>query len=276
MQMKKLFPALLVLAVALAAFWIIFAAESTSEDTAQGMLANGGSFDVAAPVDTRLAALEQAVRTERQARHLLQEEVFFLTEELERLSAENTAPEFAAESSNPAQVSNVTRGNLRGRSAPENRVARLVAGGFTEGEADWIVRRESELQMASLQARYDADRNGTPQDYFQNRQASSIALREELGDADYERYLESNGRSTRVAISTVLESSPAKMAGLQTGDEIINYDGRRVFSMSDLNRETLQGQAGQNVVIDFMREGIQMQVAIARGPVGIMGGRRYR
>jgi hypothetical protein len=49
-----------------------------------------------------------------------------------------------------------------------------------------------------------------------------------------------------------------------------------VFSMADLNRETLQGEAGRNVVIDFMREGIQMQVAIARGPVGIMGGRRYR
>jgi S1-C subfamily serine protease len=165
---------------------------------------------------------------------------------------------------------------VRGRNAPENRAARLVAGGFTEGEAEWIVRRESELQMESLQARYDADRNGTQQDYFQNRQATAFALREELGDADYERYLESNGRSTRVAVSTVLESSPAQMAGLQMGDEIINYDGRRVFSMADLNRETLQGEAGRNVAVDFMREGIQMQVAIARGPVGIMGGRRYR
>jgi hypothetical protein len=274
--MKKLYSAILLLAIASIAYWINSAAVSTTVDTAQGAPAIAGSFDDAAPVDTRLAALEQAVRTERQARHLLQEEVFFLTEELERLIAGDAVLETAPEITDAAQVASVTRGNVRGRNAPENRAARLVAGGFTEGEAEWIVRRESELQMESLQARYDADRNGTQQDYFQNRQATAFALREELGDTDYERYLESNGRSTRVAVSTVLESSPAQMAGLQMGDEIINYDGRRVFSMSDLNRETLQGEAGQNVVIDFMREGIQMQVAIARGPVGIMGGRRYR
>jgi hypothetical protein len=274
--MKKLYSLILVLAIALAAYWINSAAESTRADTAPVAPASADSFDDTAPVDTRLAALEQAVRTERQARHLLQEEVFFLTEELERLTSGDAVPETAPETTDAAQVTSVTRGNVRGRNSSENRATRLVAGGFTEGEAEWIVRRESELQMESLQARYDADRNGTQQDYFQNRQATAFALREELGDADYERYLESNGRSTRVAVSTVLESSPAQMAGLQMGDEIINYDGRRVFSMSDLNRETLQGEAGQNVVIDFMREGIQMQVAIARGPVGIMGGRRYR
>lgn len=274
--MKKLYSAILVLAIALAAYWYNSAAELTRDDTAQGAPAKADSFADTAPVNTRLAALEQAVRIERQARHLLQDEVFFLTEELERLTAEEAVPEFATETANAAQVTSITRGNVRGRNASENRAARLVAGGFTEGEADWIVRRESELQMESLQARYDADRNGTPQDYFQNRLATAMALREELGDADYERYLESNGRSTRVAISTVLESSPAQMAGLQIGDEIINYDGRRVFSMADLNRETLQGIVGQNVVVDFMRDGIQMQVVIARGPVGIMGGRRYR
>ncbi len=274
--MKKLYSTILVLAIALAAYWYNSAAELTKANTAQGAPAKADSFADTAPVDTRLAALEQAVRTERQARHLLQDEMFFLTEELERLSTGNAVPESATEIDNAAQIASLTRGNVRGRNDLEYRAARLVAGGFTEGEADWIVRRESELQMESLQARYDADRNGTPQDYFQNRQATAMALREELGDADYERYLASNGRSTRVAISTVLESSPAQMAGLQIGDEIINYDGRRVFSMADLNRETLQGVAGQNVVVDFMRDGIQMQVVIARGPVGIMGGRRYR
>ena len=45
--------------------------------------------------------------------------------------------------------------------------------------------------------------------------------------------------------------------------------------MSDLISETLQGEPGQNVVVDFMRDGVQMQVVIARGPFGITGGRRY-
>ena len=78
--MKKLYSAILVLAIACVAYWINSAAESTRTDTAQVAPAIAGSFDDTAPVDTRLAALEQAVRTERQARHLLQEEVFFLTD----------------------------------------------------------------------------------------------------------------------------------------------------------------------------------------------------
>ncbi len=40
-------------------------------------------------VETRIAALEQAVSDERLARQLLQQEVLFLTEELEQLSAGN-------------------------------------------------------------------------------------------------------------------------------------------------------------------------------------------
>jgi hypothetical protein len=74
--MKKFYFAILVLAIASIAYWINSAAVSTTADTAQGAPTFADSFDDAAPVDTRLAALEQAVRTERQARHLLQEEVF--------------------------------------------------------------------------------------------------------------------------------------------------------------------------------------------------------
>ena len=161
------------------------------------------------------------------------------------------------------------------RNTAAGRIERLVAGGFSASEAERIVKRESQLQMTALQARYDAEKNGTPEDFRQTRQSMTNTLRQELGDADYERYLESNGRSTRVAVSSVLESSPAQTAGLQNGDEIVNYDGKRIFSMTDLNQQTMQGEPGQNVVVDFMRDGVLMQVAIARGPVGITGGRRF-
>jgi hypothetical protein len=275
--MKKIIPALAVLlfVTAATAYWMYPTAESTDSTghtPATAATASSLPLDGSAPVGERLAALEQAVRTERQARQLLQEEVVFLTGELSRLTIDDSGQ--TEDVPDIAPIANVLRSNSRLRNSAENRADRLVAGGFTQGEADWIIRRESELRMESLQARYDADRNGTQQDFLQSRQATANGLRQELGDADYERYLTSNGRSTRVAVSSVLESSPAQTAGLQTGDEIINYDGQRVFSMSDLVSETLRGELGQNVAVDFMRDGVQMQVVIARGPFGIMGGRR--
>ena len=77
-------------------------------------------------------------------------------------------------------------------------------------------------------------------------------------------------------MSSVIESSPEQSAGLQPGDEIVRYDGERVFNMTDLTQRTMDGAAGQNVIVDIMRNGQPMQIVMPRGPVGISGGRRTR
>ena len=168
------------------------------------------------------------------------------------------------------------RERYRRRNSIEGRVERLIEAGFLPSQASMIVSRESELQMESLRARYEAERNGDPTDYWRNRNLTSETIRQELGDADYERYLVANNRSTSITVSSVIESSPAQSAGLQAGDEIIRYDGERVFSMTDLTRQTMDGTAGQNIVVDIMRNGTSMQIVMPRGPVGISGGRRTR
>ena len=128
--------------------------------------------------------------------------------------------------------------------------------------------------MQALQARFEAERSGEDVDWMENRTLTSDTLRSELGDADYERYLEANNRSTSISVSSVIESSPAQSAGLMPGDEIIRYDGERVFSMTDLTRRTMVGEPGQTVLVDVMRNGNLMQIVMPRGPVGITGGRR--
>jgi membrane-associated protease RseP (regulator of RpoE activity) len=234
------------------------------------------SFDRAAPLEQRIRSLEQAVSDERMARQLLQDEVLILTMELERLSPDVGLVEVEA----PVETTVVdSRENRRAeyarRNSREGRKGRLIEAGFQPGRAELIVQRESELQMQALQERYDAQRDGTPFDYSQGRNSSDNTLRAELGDADYERYLEASGRSTSVAISNVIESSPGQRAGLQNGDEIVRYDGARVFSMSDLNSLTMDGDPGVNITVDIIRDGIPMQVVLPRGPVGISAGRRY-
>jgi hypothetical protein len=235
------------------------------------------SFDAGLPVEERVTALERAVSDERFARQLLQEELFYLTAELEHIAGsydaeapdETDAEQADAESGDPG----LTRRELwLRRNSIEGRMERLIEAGFLPSQASEIIRRESELQMESIKSRYEAERSDDPAAYWRNRTSTSTTLRAELGDADFERYLVANDRPTTISVSSVIESSPAQSAGLQAGDEIVRYDGERVFSMSDITRQTLAGTAGQNVIVDIMRDGTPMQIVLPRGPVGITGG----
>lgn len=272
---KLIFAALISLAVGFAAAsWIAQeSADSTAGMPAERSYANL-SFDPGASVEQRIRALERAVSDERQARQLLQEEVLILTEELERVSVPAPRSETDESVENGQAERESRRAANRRRYSTEGRIERLVEAGFEPARAEWIVQRESELQMIALQTRYDAERNGEEVDYFGSRNAASQQLRDELGDVDYEQYLAANGRPTSVAISTVMESSPAQSAGLRVGDEIVRYGGERIFSMSDLSRVTMEGDPGVSIVLDIVRDGTPMQVVLPRGPVGITAGRR--
>ena len=136
--------------------------------------------------------------------------------------------------------------------------------------------RESELQMEAMQARFEAQRLGEAFDFSDTRLNPGAALRAEIGDTEYEQYLEASRRPTSVRVGAVLESSPGQSAGLQPGDEIIRYDGQRVFNTFELNQQTIQGEPGQSVVIDVRRDGVIMQVVVPRGPIGVTTGRNFR
>jgi S1-C subfamily serine protease len=102
-------------------------------------------------------------------------------------------------------------------------------------------------------------------------------LRAEIGDAEYEQYRQANGWPTVVEVAAILESSPAQQAGLQAGDQIVSYNGTRVFDIGELNRFTMGSDPGGTVVVDIVRDGIPMQVVLPSGPIGVtVGGRRGR
>lgn len=124
-----------------------------------------------------------------------------------------------------------------------------------------------------MQARFEAQRAGDMQAMFAANSRSESGMRSVLGDLDYERYLQAYGRPTTVGIGAVIESSPGQVAGLQAGDEIVRYDGQRVFSYSDVNNQQLQGEPGESIVVDILRDGVPMQIVMPRGPIGIQAGR---
>lgn len=235
----------------------------------------GDYFDPTAATDARIRALEAAVAEERNARQLLEEELQALYAEIEALAGQRQGdPELLVAPGQDARaVARQRTARAEAYNSLTDRAARLVEGGFSPERADWIVRREDELEMAAMQAQFEARRSGEPLNRFDPAVNPVLALRAEIGDAEYAQYLEANGRSTSVMVASVIESSPGQRAGLQAGDEIVSYNGTRVFNTWELNQQTMQGEPGQTVVVDIMRDGMPMQVVLPRGPIGVSTGR---
>lgn len=232
-------------------------------------------FDQSAGTEARIRALEVAVAEERNARMLLEEELQVLYAALDEISASGAGPDEDPDGRDSDAQVRETRQQLSAVDADWRR-GRLVAAGFSEDRAEWIMRRESELEMQRMQVLYEARRTGERPPDFRLSTDPERALRAEIGDAEYEQYLQAYGRSTSVAVGSVLESSPGQRAGLQPGDQIVAYGGERVFNYADLGSRTMAATPGQPVVVDIVRDGIPMQVVVESGPIGISNSRSAR
>jgi len=261
------------------AFWLQPSSELPIAEAAPG----AGAISTArpGPIDPgaaqRLVDLEQALDAEILQRSALEDRVAELAAQLEARGespARGRAGQGGINGPDPAVVEQRARVRREAAATPEERqrlqIERMVAAGLAPDRAEWINRRTQELRMQAMQAQYEAKRDGRPPPP-ENLEATT--LRAELGDQDYERFLTAQGRSTSVNIMGVLASSPAEHAGLQPGDEIVAYDGKRVFDVVELNELTLGGtSAATSVVVDVRRNGQNMQIVLPRGPLGVWGG----
>ena len=150
------------------------------------------------------------------------------------------------------------------------RSERLLDAGFSQSQVEYLLQREEEIRLANLNAQWERRRQ---QFLEENSGQENDPLRDELSEADYERYLQATGRPTSVYISQIMTNSQAGFAGFQAGDEIVRYNGERVYNFNDLNRANVQGNLGEPVVIDVIRNGAPLQLTVERGPLGIVGGR---
>jgi hypothetical protein len=244
------------------------AAESAPRNA--GMASSASLAERVAELETRLAAVLDEQRD-------LQTELAALNGALQQGAAPASesaqAPEPPTDEPAPFLRTSGFRGAPDSADALAQRVERLIAAGFAPDRAQWLVQREAQLRMDALYSQYQAAREGTPRDPRAFLDTTS-ALRAEIGDSEYEHYLEATGRPTNVAVGQVLASSPAEQAGLKPGDRIVAYAGERVFDMRDINALTLKGEPGQPVAVDVLRDGATVQLYVPRGPIGIFGGGR--
>lgn len=241
-------------------------------------------FDPTAPLDERLAALERVVAQERDARAVLEEQIMALLEEIDRIDAEGPA----VIASEVAQM-NEMRARADTTSSPpgpieavpqdyrDQQIRQLVAGGFSDARAQWIVDQTTQYQYDAMRARYEARQSGeriSDPTIFD----PDARLRATLGDREYEDYLAASGRPTSVSVQSIMASSPASAAGLQPGDQIQTYDGQRIFNTRELQMASFNAPAGTSVTVEVMRNGMPITMTLPAGPLGvtIVGSNRRR
>jgi hypothetical protein len=245
-------------------------------------------------LDRRFSDLENSVALERNERQALADEFAGLRDSIASLSARSVGDDeelrsdplqrFATASGDDVRIARLANrtGEPFSDFMPRNPEAldqflrqqqldRLASAGFPLGRAQTILQREGEIEVEALRARYAATQTGaTPQEVAN---ITPLALlRSELGDADFAKYLEARGRPTSISVREVLRNSPAEIAGLRAGDEIVAYDGQRVFAMNELTALAYGATVGEAVPLRVIREGQSIQVYIQAGPIGITAG----
>ena len=150
----------------------------------------------------------------------------------------------------------------------------LVKAGIDPERADDIMRRKNEIELKKLELRDRAIREhyfgtGRYNSELSTLAADDVSLREELGDAAYDRYLYTTGQNNRVKVTSVMTGSQAELADMQEGDIILSYDDRNLFDWSELQQATTQGERGEYVNVNLLRDGQLLNLWIPRGPLGV-------
>ena len=164
----------------------------------------------------------------------------------------------------------------------EDLMGEFLNVGFDQDRAAELISRSAEIDMERLYLRdqasrenwLDSERYSEALRKLENR---SETLRDELGDDEYDRYLYASGGSNRIRIDSIIEGSPAQLAGLRPGDTIRSYNGAAVFSIGEVQVATKGGQYGELIPVEIVRNGETSLSYIPRGPLGVtLRARRQR
>lgn len=222
---------------------------------------SGETRDALERLRGEIEALDGVLAVEREARQDLEREVDRLRQQLaaiERIPIDEPEPA-------PANA------GAPGPPSARFETVKLQDAGVPEEVVQRLRERHDESMLDELYLYDEAARDGWLGSgrYRGELQGLRTALREEIGDADYDRLLYAAGRPNRVVATRVLHASPAMEVGILAGDVIHSYDGHRVFDLRELKRATSEGRAGSTVSVSVRRGDQQLRFFLPRGPLGI-------
>ena len=145
----------------------------------------------------------------------------------------------------------------------------LLDLGVRDSEIERIEEDWQEYFMHRIRIENERSRNeGKWKEAAQLDIMNAAQARQALGDESFDAMLYAAGERNRVFLSQLLEDSPGMSAGLVPGDELISYDGQRIFRPFEIKQLTSQGDRGEWVEVRVLREGEPRRFFVLRGPIG--------
>ena len=150
----------------------------------------------------------------------------------------------------------------------------LLAIGVDVDKVRYLRDKYENIEMERLYTRDQAVREGwVGEARFQSAKQAlndkSSSFRNELTDPEYDAFLYATGQPNRVIVRSTLGNSPASKVGIQSGDVILQYDNKPVFSWNDLRQATTEGDPNGTVNVLLQRDGEKLNVFVPRGPLGV-------
>lgn len=150
----------------------------------------------------------------------------------------------------------------------------LIEAGVDAGQANRIRQVYEDVEMQKLYLRDQAIREGWIGDERYRQERAKLddqldGIKDELGEKAYDAYLYASGQPNRVIVTSALINSPANKAGILSGDTILRYDNKRIYSWSDLRNATSTGDINTIVLVEITRNGQPVSVFVPRGPLGV-------
>ena len=151
---------------------------------------------------------------------------------------------------------------------------KLVTANIQLDTIQRIKQRVGENRLARLQLRDQAIREDwiDSPEYIEKEQqlpSPTGGLREEFGDQVYDQYLYASGRPNRIIVREVFSGSAAEEAGIEARDIILSYASKLIFTMNELQQATTEGNSGEPVLIEILRDDLPFTTSAPRGPLGI-------
>jgi C-terminal processing protease CtpA/Prc len=151
---------------------------------------------------------------------------------------------------------------------------RLISAGMAPQTVESLQLTVDRNRLALLQLRNEAIREGwddTPEfrEKLQALRDPGQTIRDEFGEQMYDQFLYASGRANRIVVREVYSGSAAELAGLKAGDIVLSYGLSNIYSMSELRQSTLEGKAGEMVLLEIMRDDYPVTTSVPRGPLGI-------
>jgi hypothetical protein len=202
-----------------------------------------------------------------------------LTEQLEQMNSEvlDLKRNLRVRVEEAFQADDSSRRQESGDTVAQTTEERLAAAGFTPQQLESIQMLQAEAQMGQIELDDRARREGwinTPR-YVQESQdlsTGATVIRNALGDELYDRYLFASGLPNRIAVGSIIETSPAQRAGFQSGDVVVRYGGEKVYSTHQFVNLRSSGERGEPVTVEILRNGQILQLTMPRGPMGVSTG----